>query len=823
MNLQKRRLTAVVASLVGVSSAYISLPASAQGENLTVEELIVTARRKDEMLQDVPLSINAFSEEMLDEANINNLQNLADFTPGFDFAQSFGRQDFRPAIRGQSNIQGGANAGLFYDGIYIGRGGPTFPYGAIQSVEVIKGPQSTLYGRSTLAGAVNYSLKKPTAEFEGQAELTVGEDGELRTDLTLSGPITSNIGYMVSASYYEFDGQYRNQYEGETWTQPISGDTVSTPAANNLLGAEETTSFVGLLNWQVNDDFALTGRVIYEDSDDGPYAIGLLSSANNNCFVGETAPTGGEAYNGSGYYCGELDVDDITDEGGPALNNSYYNDMGVRFEALRLSLSAEWYIDEWLLNANLSHHDYTSEAVTDLTFGSVPDRPVDGGGTVGGNVYNLPFGGGATNFGFWADETIETEETALEVRIASPDADALRFMTGFFLYELEEDEKERDSSQARGACGLGVFGPTYDIPVYADDAIEGSCFGSDYGPFVQQDLGTEERFNWAVFGQVEYDITDSWTASLEVRYNVETLEYNGGPNDIDYDNTYRNILPRASLNWFITSDAMAYMVIGKGNKPGNLNTDPDLSNSEREVEEEEAWNYELGAKTTWWDQRITLNGALFYTDWKDQQLTSTVVTEAGDARSILQNVGESEIYGLELEMTARLTNFWDMYLGYAYTDTEIKEFLVAPANNSGYREPGVLGFPYDSDGNVVISGTELPQVSKNQATFSNTLHFNITDSLEWFVRADYLYASKRYAQVYNLAHTGDRHVINMRTGIRHDMFDLEVWVDNLNDDNTSPSLIRYVEVADGNFGPNRAIGATMPRQRTVGITGRIRF
>ncbi len=824
MALKKSLLSASIASFIG-SSLLVSAPIAFSQDNLVIEELIVTARKKDEMLQDVPLTINAFSDEMLQDAGITTLQSLADFTPGFDFAQAFGRQDFRPAIRGQSNIQGGANAGLFVDGIYIGRGAATLPYGAIQTVEVVKGPQSTLYGRSTLAGAVNYTLKKPSAEFEGDVALTYGEDNELRTEITVSGPMGDKFGYMISASYYDFDGQYTNEYPGQTWNQR-SGGTATTPASSSDIGGQETTSLVSVLEFQATEDLLLTARLMYEDSEDDPYAIGLLKSTNNNCFVGADVPesptnpdyTDSAAYNGSGYYCGSVDVDQILDEGSPALNDSFYGSHGQQFEALRLSFSAEYYINDWVLVSNISWHDYDEEGRSDLSFGPRPDAgiwtpafspfvpPADGTQTTtGGTVYDLPFLIGATNFGNWLEEEADIEEQSLEFRVSSPDEDRLRFITGLFYYGYEESSSERNSSEAFTATG--------DLAVFARDAVG----------FDMIDQGTEERTNWAVFAQAEYDLNDDLTATLELRYNEEELEYSGGPNNLDYSETFESVLPRASINWSINPDMLAFFVIGKGNKPGDINTGNGLDASQELVDEEEAWNYEAGLKTTWLNGQLIANGAIFYTDWEDQQLTTTVQTDSG-TRSILDNVGESEIYGLELELIYKPTSFWDIYAGYAYTDTEIKEFRVPPADSSGYREPAVFGFPYDPNtGDVIISGTEMPQVSQDQLTISNTFYGPLTDRWEWFARADFLYASKRYAQVYNLADTGSKEVWNLRAGIKSENIDIEAWVDNATDDDTSPSLIRYVEVADGFFGPNRAIGATLPRQRTAGITARYRF
>ena len=174
-----------------------------------------------------------------------------------------------------------------------------------------------------------------------------------------------------------------------------------------------------------------------------------------------------------------------------------------------------------------------------------------------------------------------------------------------------------------------------------------------------------------------------------------------------------------------------------------------------------------------------------------------------------------------------------MYLGYAYTDSEIKEYIISAEDNltpngmlSIYEEAAQFGFPYLANGDVNISGTELPQVSKNQATFSNTFYGDFGGSgWGWYGRLDYLYNSKRYAQVYNAADTGDMERLNLRVGVANDNWTIEGWVRNATDDETSPALIRYVQVKDGNFvfGPDRAIGPTLPEKRAAGVTVGLRF
>ena len=333
-------------------------PAPVYGQG-AIEEILVTARKREENLQDIPLTVSAFTAAALQERGIAALQDVADFTPGFDFAHAFGRQDFRPSIRGQSNILGRANAGLFIDGVIVEEGNASVPLAALQRVEVVKGPQSALYGRSTLAGAVNYVLKKPGDEFQGEAHAEYGERDHVQVAVHASGPVSEALGIAVTANHYRRDGEYDNHY---------AGNSFGTPAINDEVGGEETSSFTAVLSLDPSDRFSLTAFAMYEDSDDEQYAIALQPASFNNCHqvtrggpLAQPAPPAGTpeaqanfvasaGYNGSGYYCGRVDVDDVLDanggDGRTNLETSFYDDMGLERESLRLSLKLDFDLTE---------------------------------------------------------------------------------------------------------------------------------------------------------------------------------------------------------------------------------------------------------------------------------------------------------------------------------------------------------------------------------------------------------------------------------------------------------------------------------------------
>ena len=818
------------------------LPLPAYGQD-TIEEILVTARKRQENLQDIPLTVSAFTESALEERGITSLQDIADFTPGFDFAQAFGRQDFRPSIRGQSNILGRANAGLFLEGIIVEEGNASIPLSSLERVEVVKGPQSALYGRSTLAGAVNYVLKKPGDEFSGEVQAQYGERDHVRVDLHASGPVSDGMGIAVTASHYERDGEYDNRYPG---------NALGTPPTDDEVGGEESTSVAVVLSLTPNERVSLTGHMIYEDTDDDHYAIAMQPSSFNNCFqvtrggsLTQPMPpagtpeasaglVGSAGYNGSGYYCGRVDVDDVLEASGgdnnTSLETSFFNDMGVERESVRMGVKLDFEIaDGFTFTSVTGYNDVDTEARTDRTFGGGDTRlPVVG---IGSPFTVQPFSARPSAFsrvGFITDVESEFDDFSQEIRLSYDAGLSMRHMIGFYYYESDSEEYQItsfDTTTSVAASGAPVFNP-FD-PGFIPAIISTSAF---YEGAPHRHNGSEEIESWSVFGSMEFDFTDNLTVGAEFRYNRDDFEITPAGSDSAAKGSFDAFLPKVTVKYKATDDMLVYANIAKGNKPGTLNSQQGVPASDLEVGEETAWNFELGVKSSWMDQRVRANAAVYHIDWSDMQLTSTrAATVNGQARtfSILENVGKASINGIELDLSVSLTDFWDAYVGYAWTDSEIDEFIqsidAGAQAGSAFREAALIN-GYSPSGDVIISGTQLPQSSKHQLNFSNTFHGNMNGNWSWFLRGDFNYNSKRYAQVYNLAHTGNREIVNLRGGVSNGNIDVEVWVDNVFENDDPTQLIRYVAASNLTFNPfNRAIGVTLPEERRVGVTARYRF
>ena len=848
---QSKRIVAVIAVLF-----VAPLAAQAQQDEGGLEEIVVTARKVEENLRDVPIAVTAFTEQSMEEQGISSLQDIADSTPGFDFASAFGRDDFRPVIRGQSNILGRANAGLFVDGIIIEEGNASIPLSAMQRVEVVKGPQSALYGRNTLSGAVNYVLKTAGEENVTEASLDFGGRGMARAEFHFSGPLTDAIGAAVTVAHYERDGEYDNNYPG---------NALGTPSYSDETGAQETTSLTGVLTIAATDRVNIQAHAMYETTDDGQYPMALIPAGQNNCFVTNArraaamgvgpftqplppagtpesmatglrtqAGTPALPYNGSGYWCGEVDVSEVLEAqgGGTRQETQFYSDSGTERDVLRLGFRIDVELTDVITFTSLTgYNDVSTTSALDQTFGGSDTRRPPAG--VGSPFAVQGFGPTPpivhTRVGFLTLDEDEFDDFSQEFRFRFDRGENLNYIVGAYFYESDESGVGVGSS-ATGATtwnGTPIFNPFNPRRV----PLTGFSTSASYEGAPLEDDGASSISSRSVFGTVEFRATNQLVLGAEARWNEDDFDTRPEGADDSVSGSFDSFLPKLTARYEASDDAMVYFTVARGNKPGTLNSDAGLPEADRLVDEEEATSYELGLKALWMDNRLETNVAAYRIDWKDMQLTSTrAATVNGQARtfSILENVGESSIQGYELDVTLRANDFWTARLGYAYIDSEIERFVqsvdAGAFAGSAVREAALLNGGWSSSGDVVISGVQLPQTSEEQLVLSNVFEGRLDINWNWFLRADYHFNSGRFAQVYNLASTGDREIVNLRGGLRCDNIDIELWIDNALDNDTSPALIRYVDASDFTFGPfNRAIGITLPEKRRVGMTFRYRL
>jgi iron complex outermembrane recepter protein len=294
------------------SQAQAQTPAPAAKPTVDAE-VIVTARKKAESLQDAPVAVSAFTENAIKDLGIRDISDVAALTPGLVFQQAFGRTGDRPVIRGQSNVlanvQFGVESGTAYfvDGVYYPGSLQSLDFGQIQQVEVIKGPQSALYGRNTYAGAINFIMKSPGDKFFANGLVRGAQHGEQEVNIAVGGPILGDkLSGALYGRYYNYDGEFVNQVTDE------------------LVGSEKSKTLSGVLQAKFHKDWDLRLRASINRDQDGPFAIFLQDASANNCMPGTRslanwrvngAPV---STNNNQYYCGVVKPGQVALNTGPA-------------------------------------------------------------------------------------------------------------------------------------------------------------------------------------------------------------------------------------------------------------------------------------------------------------------------------------------------------------------------------------------------------------------------------------------------------------------------------------------------------------------------
>ena len=800
-NLTQNPLALAVAMSIAATSYLPS--AWSQDEGLDLEEVVVTARKREENLQEVPLSVTAFSESALQDYRMFSPEDIAGFTPGFSFVNSFGRDSDRPVIRGMSNILGAPNASFFIDGVYVPGTISSTELQMLERVEVIKGPQAALYGRATFSGAINYVTRRPTDELEGRVTVTVAEHDTVNTNAYISGPLVKDSLYFyLGAGLNEYGGEYRNTIDGED------------------VGGEETTTFTGKLLWTPSDSFEATLRVTVQEDDDDHIALWLQGAEYNNCYQPDV-----NSPSARGYYCGSVMTNDEV-----TLRTDFLPNPGIERDVFRTSLNMDWELaNGWTISSITGYQETETDRGIDVSYAGYDPL------SYLAPFYAPPFFDLAGSF--WRVQAEEEETLSQELRLSSSADQRLRWSIGAYWYDSEFDQSVNDR-----------IAPLTSFDYLLDPAQ------SEQRPNSYPLMRTTE--NTAIFGSIEFDFTDSLTGTIEVRHATDKIEsdYRGFAftPGATFEEEFDSFTPRFTLTWVASDTTTVYGNLSKGTKPGGFN---DPGTDQTTYDEEEAWNFELGLKKRIMEGRGTWNSALFMINWTDQQLTFNAQRPDGTLTSFIDNVGETSVIGFETELSMNITANWDMTANYSFISSEINEYVTSD-------QAILLGCNATAEDyyNCIqakgsVEGNETPRSPRHQASM-RTMYTIPAGAGEWFVGGDIRFEGSKYAQVHNFAETGSRTTVGAQAGYRTDRWTFTVWGKNLTDDDTAMDILRYVDSRQyttvggppcavvgfgdpaANCGPffaragnqfgggtifPRGFGITLPRGRQIGATVQFSF
>ena len=737
-------------------------PSKTSGSTIKqLDAVKVTARGISEVLQETPLPITAVTDKIIEAKGLTDVRDIAALTPSFSFRSGYGRGFDRPVIRGMSNIQGEPNASFFIDGVFVEGDISSYGLENIQRVEIIRGPQSAAFGRRTFSGAVNFITHRPGALKGGKVTVGAGNYGQEKIQLFYSnGNDNGTFGYDFSLVKRGNDSIYFNQASGK-----------------RDLGGTDTQSAMGSVFWAPTDNLEITARLSQQKNRDEHFGIALLGTNNMNCYLpkytGAKVPGAGFPILSSrarGYYCG-----DVPSPKTYALNTAEFKAAGFmpgrKTDFKRSSVVVDYNFDNgWKFTSTSAYNETSVYQGFDQDYS--PKRGF------GGAFESI----GLTNSSDWSQD----------FRISTDPSRAVSGLAGVYYFHQ------------RAHPGLAGDLAGFVLP----------------GNFTVKPLATKpnsQTVNKAVYGLLNWEINDAWTASLEGRYAKDEISRGGvdtrALSGVIYSQTYflsdtfTSFTPRATLSYQAADNINVYGLVSKGTKPGGFNVDiyrADLTEASRDAliarglktfEEEKAWNYELGVKSDWLDQTLRVNANVYQINWDNQQLTEggSAVRKNGSlfSTSYTTNVGESRIRGVELETQWLFAAGWLASLNYSYTDAKILSFIAQTQADLFCPTPvaaSTAGACANAAGNI------LPRVPKTKVAFGLMYDGTLSNGWGWSANTDTVYESRRYVQVDNLASSAPSTRTSFRVSLRpNDALQVSAFVTNAFNDRTPEDVQRTID------------------------------
>lgn len=631
------KLNRLAAAIAAATTGLACVQAGAE----VLEEVVTTAQKREQSVQDVGISVTAFSGKQLQQLGYTNAQDITALAPGVSTIQPNGPSNYAIAIRGVAQNDFVSNqespVSVYIDEVYLSQmSSAGFQLFDMERVEILRGPQGTLFGRNATGGLAHYVTRKPTAETNAYAQLTGGEYGQVKFEGALGGGLTDKIFSRVSIATHHNDGYVENR---------VLGDDI-----NNA------------------NDYAVRGQLLFLPTDDTELLVNVrgalqqirtgffenVSSGSNDGFTGFLTP-GLPNFNG------------YVDNDGDVFAGDYDNFGFQDMESWGTSGTFKWDIRDGLKLTSITDFQHVKRDYVEDSDAS-------------------PF----ADFNFFL--STDADQFSQELRL-NGELEKMRWVTGFYFLDIEVNDANGAETPLLGLGVNFVDAPTGLLGTVAQG--DGTFLGND-NPY------TTETTSYSFFGQVEYDLTSQFTGIAGFRWIEENKEHsyqnnivdfqpgfknrNGNPNVILNAGTYQGEIDRGlwsakvQLDWKPTDDLLGYVSWNRGVKGGGFNAPLDvtdvtgtspsgfltLNDPLMRFDEEKLDAFEIGFKKSFMGGLARLNGSFFYYDYKDYQAFRIV----GLSTFIFNADAESK--GVELELQASPLDGLDMLFGASWLDVEIQ-------------------------------------------------------------------------------------------------------------------------------------------------------
>ncbi len=757
-----------------VTSTAAIAPARAQAEDeaqdVTIEEIIVTARKREERLQETPISITAFSAADLQRRTIESLSDIGRSTPNMDF--SFSTNGSGSGTNAQIYIRGvgqqdfllttDPGVGIYVDGVYFARSmGGVLDVLDFERVEVLRGPQGTLFGKNTIGGAINIVTAKPGNDFAGRATVTGGNYSRIDANLSIDIPLVEDkLLAKFAASSRNRDGYGRRLID------------------NKKLGDINRDSSRLVLRWLASDNVDVTLSADYSRVREESVQQALV-------FVDPTNAPILQLWNALvGFPSGQPITSDLiqadpfdTLQTGRSINN---------LDQWGLALTIDWDLGTVNIKSITAYRDQEA------------DFARDGDGSPATYVHTF-------------NQTAQNQFSQELQFSGSSFGERLHWLAGGYLF----DEDAVDNTDVDLAGGL--FNALEMLPgplICLGPGGTPPCAGGAGNPFNQfldlqffifNDISIK---SYAGFGQGTFNLTDRLSLTAGLRYTYEKKTYslthirkNAGtfvvPPTVISDN-WNSVSPRFGIEYQASPDLLFYSSAARGFKSGGFNGRPTTQGEVESYDPEFLWSYEVGLKSEWFGRRLRFNTALFYNDYTDIQLSSVRATPEGNLLLVVENAGKAKVKGFEIELLTRPIANLELSGGIGFIDAKFTK--LAP-------------------GATITTDSKFPKTPKWNVNLSLEYRIFVGASGDLSMRWDYAYKARIENDVNNTPAISQKgySLVNARLTYEHSS---EAWqafffITNLTD-------TRYIEngiAALDSFGTAEAYFGR-PREWGLGVTYR---
>jgi iron complex outermembrane receptor protein len=763
MSITKRSTTSF--KLAPLTCAFIAmgLSASINAEEATkekatgIEVIEVTSTKRITTLMETGQAVSAFGADDMQEKNITNAQDLVQYTPALVITGN--KVAIRGVGRANNALGSDPGVGIYADGVYSTENG-IFDYCNfcdVERVEVLRGPQGTLYGRNSVGGAINIISKAPEQYFGGYVNAEFGNDGYQVLQGQVTGPLGETFSAIATVSKKLRDGMQENLAVGL-----------------EDLDTTDRTYYSGTLKGDWTDNWSSSVSYMNHERDEIP-ATAYLKDNYETDFVN------GSAVNFPGMFPGATAVNHLAGYGleNPAvadISQTNVDTQGhIKSTSERFTFVNDISFGDLDLKYTYGQFDYEYDLlqdgdVTNATYGAV-DLSMMYAQLGAPYLPNPATGAPITIASDMTTSTAQTgESSSHELQLVSNYSGDLNFIAGLYYFNNKEsqynDYVERGfglmqgdaiSAAYGGALDTGYilgFTPApgmYPVSLYKaySDILGGAPYeaAGDDGGYLFYTQNNLETTSTAVYGQLEYNVTDALTVTTGLRYSTDEKE--GSDEVFAYlglaktghmvKDDWNKVTWRVQADWTIDSDSFLYAYAATGYRSGGFNLGSPTLDEPDVVDPEELTAYEIGYKRSMWDNRVNLTSAAYYYDYTDLQVTSTII-EAGKPVTAFDNAAQASILGFEFSLDVLLTDNLMLNSSYSFNKSEYDEYSAVDSTACT-----ILGECEVQD----LTGNQLNMAPESKFSLNLIQYVELGDMGVLSLSAGYSWVGEQYTRSFN--------------------------------------------------------------------------